>query len=137
MAAYLRDGANGKDWTTKGTSFDSVRRFGVRLTNVEWVPVDQRQYEHDCARLEQFKTYLEFLFRYCCVEEDEKLAVTLEHQDLDRRSFGADEGGFHEMLMAVSAAYAGQCRSERRFTNLLKRREAVFKELNHCHPIAA
>lgn len=134
VAAYLRGGANGKDWTTKGTSFDSVRRFGVRLTNVEWVPVDRRQYEHDCARLEQFETYLGVLSLYCCVEEaevsDEKLAVKLEHPDLDRRSFGADEGGFHEMLMAVSAAYAGQCRSRRRLASLRERRDAVIKELN-------
>lgn len=133
VAAYLQNGDNGKDWTTKGTSFDSVRRFGIRLTNVEWVSVDRRQYERDCARLEQFKTYFEFLFPYCFAEEvsDEKRAeLKLMHQEIDRKRFGADEGGFHEMLMSLSAAYAGQCRSERRWVSLNERYKSVIKELN-------
>lgn len=133
VAAYLQNGDNGKDWTTKGTSFDSVRRFGIRLTNVAWVSVDRRQYEHDCARLEQFETYWHYLLPYCLsdeVSDEERAEFKLEHQDLDRKSFGADEGGFHEMLMAVSAAYAGQGRCLRRWANLLERRGSVIKELN-------
>lgn len=133
VAAYLQNGANGKDWTTKGTSFDSVRRFGIRLTNVEWVPVDRRQYEHDCARLEQVRTYWQYLLPYCIgdeVSDEERAELKLEHQDLDRKSFGADEGGFHEMLMAVSAAYAGQSRGYRRWVSLRERCKSVIKEIN-------
>lgn len=131
VAAYLKNGDMEKDWTTKGTSFDSVRRFGIRLTNVEWVPVDRRQYERDCARLEQLKIYLKFLLPYCLVEDvsDEKRAE-LKHQEIDRKCFGADGGTFHEMLMALSAAYAEQKRCYIRWMNLCEQRKSFVEEVN-------
>lgn len=133
VAAYLQNGDHGKDWTTKGTSFDSVRRFGLRLTNVKWVSVDRRLYERDCGRLETFKIYWNYLVPYCIVEDvsdEERAELKLAHQDLDRKNFGKDERRFHEMLMAVSAAYAEQGRCWRRWASLLERRGSLIKDLD-------
>lgn len=133
VASYLKNGSNGKDWTKKDTQFDGVRRFGTRLANVEWVKIDRRKYEKDCQRLKTMEVYWWFLWDYlvCADVSDENLKLLkLEHKDVDRKKFGEDDGGFHEMLMALSRAYANQGKTWDKWKSIVRDRDALIDRLN-------
>ena len=134
VAAYLKNGSEGKDWTKKGTQFDDVRRFGIRLTNVEWVNIDRKEYEKECARLAEMAVYWNYLVDYliCLDVSDERYkTLTLEHKDVYKKSFrGADGAGFHEMLTEVSKSYARQGSSWRKWQTLVKDRGALIDDLS-------
>ena len=140
VSSYLRNGDEGEDWTTRDTSFDSVRRFGTRFSNVDWVKVDKKNYERCCARLEQLGTYWDYLLPYLVRddysdEEYKKLRLRikgLEHKDVYRKDFGSDEAGFHEMLMALSKAYASQGGSWRKWQKLVRERDDLIKQLGEA-----
>ena len=138
VASYLRRGDEGEDWTTRDTSFDSVRRFGIRFSGVEWVKVERSNYEQCCAILEQLSTYWDYLLPYLVRDDfsdDEwrKLRIpvkSLEHKEINRKAFGSDEAGFHEMLMELSKSYAMQGGSWRKWRKLMAERDSFMKELN-------
>lgn len=133
VAAYLLNGNNGRNWTTKDTSFDSVRRFGIRTVGTKWIEIDKRQYERQCAKLGMMKVYCTYLFPYLVcqdVSEKEYESLKLEHKDIDRKAFVGDDAGFHEMLMALSKSYAGQGKSWRKWQNLLRDRSVLIGKLN-------
>lgn len=135
VAAYMRNGDGGRDWTTKNTSFDDVRRFGVRFTNVEWVSVDQRRFHEECRKMSAVDTYWDFLAPYLIfqtVSEDRLATLKLEHKDVDKRQFGENDYGFHEMLMELSKSLAGQGRSWTKWTDLWRDRDALIKRLNEA-----
>lgn len=135
VASYLRNGDNGKDWTTKGTAFDNVRRFGIRANNAEWVAVDMQKYGQDCARIELMEVYWEYLRPYLIcqnVSDEQYKTLKLEHKDVDKKSFGTDDAGFHEMLMALSKSYSGQGGSWRKWHALVHERDALIKRLNEA-----
>lgn len=135
VAAYLLNGDNGNDWSTKDTSFDNVRRFGIRVANVDWVNVDSRRYENECAKLELIGVFWDYLWPYLVcqdVSEEKYNTLKLEQKDVDRKNFGSDDAGFHEMLMDLSRSYAGQGGSWRKWQNLLRDREALIKHLNEA-----
>ena len=133
IAAYLLNGDNGRDWTTKDTSFDNVRRFGIRVNNVDWVKIDRRRYEQACAKLEIMEVYWDYLCPYLIcqdVSEEKYKTLKLEHKDVDKKSFGSDDAGFHEMLMELSKAYAAQGGSWRKWQKLVQDRDDLIKQLN-------
>lgn len=135
VAAYLLNGDNGNDWSTKDTSFDNVRRFGIRVANVDWVNVDSRRYENECAKLELIGVFWDYLWPYLVcqdVSEEKYNTLKLEQKDVDRKNFGSNDAGFHEMLMDLSKSYAGQGGSWRKWQNLLRDREALIKHLNEA-----
>ena len=135
VAAYLLNGDNGNDWRTKDTSFDNVRRFGIRVANVDWVNVDSRKYENECAKLELVGVLWDYLWPYLVcqdVSEEKYNTLKLEQKDVDRKNFGSDDAGFHEMLMDLSKSYAGQGGSWRKWQNLLRDRDALIKRLNEA-----
>ena len=135
VAAYARNGDKRHDWTTRDTSFDSVRRFGIRTVNVNWVAVNRRKYEQDCAKIALMGVYWDYLVPYliCLDVSEERLnQLKLEHKDVDRKSFDGDDVGFHEMLMEVSRAYAGQGTSWQRWRNLCQERDAFIKSLGEA-----
>lgn len=135
VAAYLLNGDNGNDWRTKDTSFDNVRRFGIRVANVDWVNVDSRKYENECAKLELVGVFWDYLWPYLVcqdVSEEKYNTLKLEQKDVDRKNFGSDDAGFHEMLMDLSKSYAGQGGSWRKWQNLLRDRDALIKRLNEA-----
>ena len=132
VAAYLRNGDKGRDWTTKDTAFDGVRRFGVRLADVAWVSVDRKRDEEACRKLNRIKTYFDYLHPYliCLKVSDEKReTLKLEQKDVDRKAFENDSEGFHEMLMAVSLSYARQGGSLRKWLRLIESRELKTNQL--------
>lgn len=133
VASYLLNGDQGQDWTTRNTSFDEVRRFGIRFTNVRWIGIDHRQFEIDCERLEAVDVFWQFLAPYlvCLNASDAVLAtLKLEHKDVDRRSFGRDDFGFHELLLEVSASFAAQNQSWTKWQQTVQDRDALIKRLN-------
>lgn len=135
VAAFLRNGDNGTDWTTKNTSFDDVRRFGIRLNNVNWVKVDKDKYLQACAKLEVMNVYWDFLVPYliCLDVSDEKYkTLKLVHKELDKKEFGRDDAGFHEMLLELSKSYAGQGGSWSKWQTILRDRGALIKRLNEA-----
>ncbi len=133
VAAMLKNGAGGKDWTTAGTEFDRVRRFGIRFTGVRWNPIEKGDFERECAEMEAFEAYWELLIPYllCMDVSDEECAkLKLRQRDVDRKLFGAHDEGFHDMLVDLSNALAGQDKSWSSWRSVLQRRDALVKELN-------
>lgn len=135
VAAYLLNRGNGKDWTTRDTAFDRVRRFGIRVSNVDWVDVDRREYERECEKMELMKVYWDYLVPYLIcqdVSEEKRGTLRLEHKDVDKRNLGPDGTDFHEMLMALSRSYAGQGSSWRKWKNVLRERGTFVERLNEA-----
>ena len=66
------------------------------------------------------------------VSEEKYNTLKLEQKDVDRKNFGSDDVGFHEMLMDLSKSYAGQGGSWRKWQNLLRDRDALIKRLNEA-----
>ena len=132
VASFIVNGKLESDFVTKGTDFDEARRFGVRFTNVRWKSVDRAKYKLECARYEAFCTYWRFLYPYLiCLDVDDKRLknLYLTHEDIDRKEFGGEDYGFHEMLMELAKSYSGQGRSWRRWLELVNRRDALIKSL--------
>lgn len=135
VATYLLRGDNGRDWTSKNTQFDDVRRFGLRINDVTWVEVNRFRYANACAKLEILSTYWKYLVPYLIcldVAEKEMENLKLTYRDIDRKSFGSDEAGFHGMLMELSRAYAGIGKSWNKWQNLVQEREALINRLNEA-----
>ena len=135
VASYIKSGDGGKDWTTRDTEFDKVRRFGTRFAGVRWLSVSRTKFEKECGNMSTFKIYWQLLYPYlvCLDVSPEQLEnMKLEQKDIDRRLFGDDDQGFHEMLMALSKALAGQAKSWNGWQSLCVRREALLKELNNA-----
>lgn len=133
VAALLKNGSSGRDWTKAGTEFDKVRRLGVRFTGVRWTSVDRSEFEKDCAEMRVFQAYWELLIPYlvCMDVSDEAYKeLKLEQKDVDRRRFGEDDHGFHDMLVSLSRALEGQGKSWAGWKSVLQRRDALIKELN-------
>lgn len=75
--ATLVTRGNPKDWVTKGTRFEGVRRFGVRLDNVEWQRINLDRFVKQGKILNEAYTYLEDLFDlyiFMCVNGKDKYA---------------------------------------------------------------
>lgn len=135
VAAYLLNGDGGRDWTTKNTSFDDVRRFGVRFTNVEWVDVEHHAFHEECRKMSVVDVYWQFLIPYLIcqdVSEERYAALKLVHKDVDKKQFGDNDHGFHEMLMELSKSYAGQGQSWRKHNDLCRERDALIRRLNEA-----
>ena len=135
VAALLKNGSGGKDWTKAGTEFDQVRRLGIRFTGVRWLSINKRQFEKECDNIAKFEVYWNFLWPYlvCLNASDEQFAkLKLEQTDMDRRYFGNDDSGFHEMLVTLSGAFAGQGKSWNGWKSVLLRRDALINELNEA-----
>jgi len=133
IASYLKNGSNGKDWTTRDTEFDQVRRFGLRFTGVRWLGVDKKAFAEECGLMAAFETYYAMLLPYlrCMDVSDEELAkLKLEQKDIDRKRFGSYDEGFHDMLVDLSIAFDGKGRSWAGWMSVMDRRDAVIKELN-------
>lgn len=133
VASFIRRGSEGHDWTTKGTEFDEARRFAVRFTHVEWNRIEADRFMLESRKLEAMRVYWLLLREYLICEdvsEKDYESLKLVQKDIDRRRFGAEDYGFHEMLMEISKAYSGQGKSWSKWRQLLKAREAVIKELD-------
>lgn len=133
VAAFLKAGDDGTDWRTRNTSFDSVRRFALRIDGASWLDTDKRKYESDCVKLENARTYWNFLFPYlfcsmASVEEQKELKLV--HLDIDKKQFSRDDEGWHEMLMAVSSAYERRNKVWSKWLGLCADRAALIKKLN-------
>ena len=133
IASYLKNGSNGRDWTTRDTEFDKVRRFGLRFTGVRWLGVDKKAFAEECGRMAAFEEYYSLLLPYlrCMDVSDEEFAkLKLEQKDIDRKRFGNYDEGFHDMLVDLSKAFDGKGRSWSGWMAVMNRRDAVIKELN-------
>ncbi len=133
IAAYLKNGDRGKDWTTKGTQFDQVRRFGIRAADVEWVAVNRGQYEEDTRRLGEFSTYWQSLVNYLVcdmVSAEELKTLTLVQLDSDRKNFSNRGMALHEMLLALSKSYAQSEGSCNKFVRMIQNRDELIDTLN-------
>lgn len=110
VAAFGKKGSDGTDWTVRDTEFDKVRRFGIRLNNVQWTVVDRKKFEAECAAFESFKAYCALLEPYliCLDVSDEVYAeLKLEQKEIDRGRFGDDSFGYHEMLCDLTRSWSG------------------------------
>ena len=134
VASYLKNGDRGKDWTTKDTQFDQVRRFGIRPVNVEWVSINRYEYERECAKLKEIEVYWNYLRDYLIcdnVTDEQYKTLYLVHKDIDHKYFnGVDGAAFHEMLMELSKSYARQKNSWSKWQDIRRNRSALIDRLN-------
>ena len=132
VASYLKNGDRGKDWTTKDTQFDQVRRFGVRASNVEWVSVNRSNYEEDNRKFVEFRTYWKALVNYLvcdAVSADDFKTLKLVQLDIERKNFSNEGLAFHEMLLALSKSYAQSEGNQNKFVRMIKNRDELIDTL--------
>lgn len=73
MATYLLKGDGGKDWTKAGTRYSEVRRFGIRIDNVKWVPVKAKEYYNAAKQLKDVQTFVTVM-EYACFPKPHEIA---------------------------------------------------------------
>ena len=108
--SYALPGENGQNWKTKGTQFDEVRRFCIRLTNVKWESISRDEYEKECATLEFVNRFTELVRAYFSTEEKHKAAreeLALLFKGVEQRDVAGDK--FGEELMALSKSFEVFC----------------------------
>lgn len=57
VATYATKVEDPEDWISKGTRFQEVRRFAVRLDNILWVPTTAKQYSQRAKALIKLRTH--------------------------------------------------------------------------------
>ncbi len=63
VATYLTMNTPGKDWVTRGTRFETVRRFGVRVADgMQWIPISWKTFNSQVNLLDETAAYLGDLF---------------------------------------------------------------------------
>jgi hypothetical protein len=63
VATYLTMNTPGKDWVTRGTRFETVRRFGVRVADgMQWIPISWKTFKSQVDLLEETDAFLGDLF---------------------------------------------------------------------------
>jgi len=70
---------NSKDWVIKGTRFEEVRRFGLRLDNVEWHNVEYNEFARQSAIITEADIYLSdfvCIYMFCCFKTEDKTAIS-------------------------------------------------------------
>lgn len=107
VASYLDLSGLSNNLNIKGTKFENnVRRFGVRLRNIEWENVNWQAYEKQVVEKLKFDNYLEMIIPFICFalneyEISEKIALNgynvkhLEHQKFP----------YDKMLLELSSNY--------------------------------
>jgi hypothetical protein len=102
---------NPKDWVIKGTRFEDVRRFGLRLDNVVWQNVEYDEFAKQTAILTEADIYLSDLisiYLMCCFKlenkEEDKTAIstynyyrTMSNNEAKKRSRWS-----HELILLVN-----------------------------------
>ena len=134
VAAFIVGGhlVNDKDrFFNRDTRYaDHVRRFAVRLAEVDWKILKRSEYEAQVRNLEEFKLYFEhlapFLLFDSCKIDDAKLV----YNDLDSKGFHSDEAGFDEMLKGVARTYEKMGKSCVRWVEHDKERQGLIQRLN-------
>lgn len=133
IATYALNGGDGKDWKKRDTEFDKVRRFGLRFTDVRWLPVDKLAFANECGSMAAFETFYELLLPYlrCLDVSDEEFSqLKLVQKEIDRKRFGNYDAGFHDMLMELSKSLNGSDKSWTGWASVMDKRDAVIKQLN-------
>ena len=64
VASYAQRSIDPEDWVKTGTRFEDVRRFGLRLENVEWVAMTPKDYFRRVNVLIDFELYCKELVWY-------------------------------------------------------------------------
>lgn len=59
IATLITRGSRGQDWVTRGTRFEEVRRFGVRISIKDrWIPVEQKLFYKQAKLLERANLHI-------------------------------------------------------------------------------
>lgn len=109
-----------RDWSVKDTQFDAVRRFAVRLTNnVNWKPLNRREYERQVNHFEVFKLFFNgYLWDYLAFDKVGNGKVSPSFNELDAKNFNKDEFGFAECMQNVRKTFDRRARISEEYFGL-------------------
>lgn len=69
IATYLTGSDDHGDWTKSGTRFTKVRRFGVRIDNVKWTPVETKIYFENADFARSVRSSYDIMKKVCFSKE--------------------------------------------------------------------
>ncbi len=69
VATYVTGTTDPDDWVQKGTRFTNVRRFGLRMNNIKWVPMHWDEYALRANSLADLETYVQDLYDLCFTDK--------------------------------------------------------------------
>ena len=132
VAAFMELTDSGReDWSNANTRYDGkVRRFAVRLSDLDWKTVNRREYEAQIRALSEFETYWEYLVPFLLFDSRKVNESKLTYKDMDGRAFHLQDAGFDEMLKAVAKAYEKRGKMILRWTERTKARKELVQRLN-------
>lgn len=138
VVSYMRNNkvAEGdkKDWGTRGTQFDAVRRFAVRFTNVRWRAMPWEDYLRQSEKAHDLVHFLYRLYPLLdadCKDFDEKdYAFGLVYEKVTGRMFKV-YNEFEQDLVDLSSAWSAWWNAKVAFERVPED-EAHADEKRHC-----
>ena len=123
-----------KDWGTRGTQFDAVRRFAVRFTNVRWRAMPWEDYLRQSEKAHDLVHFLYRLYPLLdadCKDFDEKdYAFGLVYEKVTGRMFKV-YNEFEQDLVDLSSAWSAWWNAKVAFERVPED-EAHADEKRHC-----
>lgn len=138
VVSYMRNNkvAEGdkKDWGTRGTQFDAVRRFAVRFTNVRWRAMPWEDYLRQSEKAHDLVHFLYRLYPLLdadCKDFDEKdYAFGLVYEKVTGRMFKV-YSEFEQDLVDLSSVWSAWWNAKVAFERVPED-EAHADEKRHC-----
>ncbi len=109
IATYVTRSPDPNGWVKEGTRFAQVRRFGLRLRDVKWVPMTQSEYQARVEALQDLETYCNDAYALLYTDKYADPQNRLGHRydfDENKRKYRRNTG-LCRVLADVASQYAG------------------------------
>ena len=120
-----------KDWGNTGTRYDGkVRRYAVRLNDVNWKVIDRNEYEKQVREFAEVETFLNYLLPFVFLETGKVAEEDLVYNDLCSKDFNMSETGFNDMMKETAQKYEKRGKAFVRWDERTKGRKELIRRLN-------
>ena len=109
VAAYIKRDDAKHNWGLKVTRYDgTVRRYAIRVKNVQWQDVERAVYEKEVSLLSQVDLYLGYLYSFvrCAVLREKCSPTSLAFTELDTKKFIHSSTDLVKQLQFLSISHA-------------------------------
>ena len=103
VASYVQHSIDAKDWVKTGTRFEEVRRFGLKIENVDWVSMTPKEYFKRANMLIDLELYCSELVHFLNSNKIERYEKA-KHTYMYKENFGFCEliDLFSQRMLALS-----------------------------------
>ena len=133
VATYLENRNEPENWVKKGTRFNGVRRYGVRLCNVEWETVTWQNYSTCSEFLNELDWYFDFFVKLSNPRENGNRILTHEANILMKGSSVGELQGFKVRNHLLKQAIINIAKQDDAITQMERKSAKLLHDLENVH----